>query len=415
MDDIRDRIIELRRVKAEELVENPKNWRKHPEGQRAALRQMVEQIGFAGAELARVLPDGRLMLIDGHLRKATFKSAVLPVLVTDLDEREADALLATFDPIGAMAEADNAKLEALLKEVQAEFDNVETMLEEVAAAFDVNLHDDDEPADDPGAQIDKAEELQNKWQVERGQIWQIGNHRLMCGDSTSAEDVAALMAGERAALVVTDPPYGVSYADKNEFLNNLDKGNRVQIPIAGDHFTKEQIQELWRLAFEKMNDIMLPGAVVYCFMPQGGDQMMMMMMMMMGAGIEPRHELIWLKNNHVLGRTDYAYKHEPILYAWKSGGHKFYGDFQTSVIECKKPQKSDLHPTTKPTELICTLVANSSLRSEIVYDPFGDSGTTMVACEQLGRQCRMMELEPKYCAVILERMSGMGLIPERRA
>jgi DNA modification methylase len=160
-----------------------------------------------------------------------------------------------------------------------------------------------------------------------------------------------------------------------------------------------------------MDKAMLPGAVVYCFMPQGGDQMMMMMMMM-GAGIEPRHELIWLKNNHVLGRVDYAYKHEPILYAWKDGGHKFYGDFQTSILEFPKPQQSNLHPTTKPVELIERLVTNSSQIDEIVFDPFLGSGTTLIACEKFGRQCRAVEIEPRYCAVTLQRFYDMtGTMP----
>jgi site-specific DNA-methyltransferase (adenine-specific) len=134
---------------------------------------------------------------------------------------------------------------------------------------------------------------------------------------------------------------------------------------------------------------------------------MMMMMMMMGAGIEPRHELIWLKNNHVLGRVDYAYKHEPILYAWKEGGHKFYGDFQTSILEFPKPTKSDLHPTMKPVELIERLVSNSSQMNETVYDPFLGSGTTLMACERLGRRCRAVEISPPYVAVAIERWATM--------
>lgn len=265
---------------------------------------------------------------------------------------------------------------------------------------------------DPGAQVDKAAQLQEQWQVERGDLWAIGKHRLLCGDSTNADDVARVMGGQLASLVVTDPPYGVEYADKNAFLNAIARGNRIQEPIAGDHQSKENTQAMWKSAFREMANVMSPGAVVYCFMPQGGDQMMMMMMMM-GAGIEPRHELIWLKNNHVLGRVDYAYKHEPILYAWKEGGHHFYGDFQTSILEFDKPHKSDLHPTMKPVELIARLIENSSQYNEVVYDPFGGSGTTMVACEQLSRQCRMIEISEKYCAVILQRMSDMGLTPQR--
>jgi len=177
------------------------------------------------------------------------------------------------------------------------------------------------------------------------------------------------------------------------------------MPIENDHLNAVEMQELWKNTFHQMNKVMDAGAVVYCFMPQGGDQMMMMMMMMMmSAGIEPRHELIWLKNNHVLGRVDYAYKHEPILYAWKEGGHKFYGGFQTSIIECNRPNKSELHPTMKPVELIEKLINNSSNKDEIIYDPFLGSGTSFIACENLGRRGRGIEISANYCAVILERM-----------
>jgi DNA modification methylase len=223
------------------------------------------------------------------------------------------------------------------------------------------------------------------------------------------------MQAHQARLVITDPPYGVAYADKNAFLNTIGPANRIETPIVNDHLTKPQMQALWKAAFTVMAAVMAPGAVIYCFMPQGGDQMMMMMMMMMeGAGIEPRHELIWLKNNHVLGRVDYAYKHEPILYAWKDGGHHFYGDFQTSILEYAKPQKSDLHPTTKPVALIEHLMQNSSRPGEGVYDGFVGAGTTLIAAENLGRVCYACELDPGYVAVTLERYRQLtGIVPTR--
>ena len=281
------------------------------------------------------------------------------------------------------------------------------------------------PAQDQGAQVDRAGELAQQYGTTAGQLWQLGKHRLAIGDCTDRAIVDALMMGEQCALVITDPPYGVEYADKNKWLNAIAPGNRIQTQIEGDHQTKEATQEMWRSTFEQMSTVMRRGAVVYCFMPQGGDQMMMMMMMMMmGAGIEPKHELIWLKNNHVLGRVDYAYKHEPILYAWKDAGHKFYGDFQTSVIECDKPLHSDLHPTMKPVALIEKLVNNSSLRDELVYDPFLGSGTTLIAAHNTGRICYGCEIDPKYGAVIIqrwealtgleaERLADMGLTPAR--
>jgi DNA modification methylase len=263
---------------------------------------------------------------------------------------------------------------------------------------------------DAEPQTNRSEELQEIWQVQPGDLWRLPSrtagqcHYLICGDCTDRAVVERVMGGERAELVVTDPPYGVEYADKNKFLNAISPANRIQTPIENDHQSKEETQAMWKAAFCEMSAVMLPGAVVYCFMPQGGDQMMMMMMMMMmGAGIEPRHELIWLKNNHVLGRVDYAYKHEPILYAWKAGGHKFYGDFQTSILEFPKPQRSDMHPTTKPTALLERLVSNSSRVGSVVYDPFVGSGTTIIAAENLGRQCRAIEISEAYTAVCLQR------------
>ena len=257
----------------------------------------------------------------------------------------------------------------------------------------------------PEVEEDEVPEVPVEAITKSGDLYILGEHRLLCGDSTSEKDVAILTKGQKASLVITDPPYGVSYADKNKFLKEIDKGNRVQSQIENDHLSKEETQKLWKDAFARMNDSMALGAVVYCFMPQGGDQMMMMMMM--EAGIEPRHELIWLKNNHVLGRVDYAYKHEPILYAWKKGGHKFYGGFQTSILEFKRPSSSKLHPTMKPVELVAKLMENSSQKNELVYEPFCGSGTTLIAAEQLGRKCYGMEISPNYCDVIVKRWENL--------
>jgi len=329
---------------------------------------------------------------------------IVAVRRTGLTE-EAKKRLAYFD--NRTAELADWDADVILADLEAgvDFDGLFTELELEDFGWEPDV------AEDAGAQMDKADELQEKWQVERGQVWQVGKHRVMCGDSTDADDVEKLMGGEKALLVVTDPPYGVNYSGKNTFLNAADKGNCVQSSIEGDAESGEAVQRIWKASFCEMNTIMERGASVYCFMPQGGDQMMMMMMMMMEAGIEPRHELIWLKNNHVLGRVDYAYKHEPILYAWKDGGHKFYGGFQTSILEFPKPLKSDLHPTTKPTELIERLIANSSKPGEIIYDPFLGSGTTCVAAEQTGRVCFGADICEKYCAVTLQRLQDMGLAP----
>ena len=291
----------------------------------------------------------------------------------------------------------------LLKEWGAEDKDIKAMF---AESEWTEITCEEKPTIDAEPQIDRAAELLEKWQVKTGDMFAIGEHRLICGDCTDATVVARVTEKEPVRLVIIDPPYGVSYADKNTFLNAISPANRIETPIENDHMNKENTQDLWRAAFAEIYKAMDKGAVIYCFMPQGGDQMMMMMMMMMSEKIEPRHELIWLKNNHVLGRVDYAYKHEPILYAWKEGGHKFYGDFQTSILEYPKPQLSDLHPTMKPVKLIQKLIENSSLQDETVLDSFCGSGTTLIACQNLHRRGRAIEISPAYVAVTLQRMSA---------
>ena len=173
-----------------------------------------------------------------------------------------------------------------------------------------------------------------------GDVWVLGKHRLMCGDSTSVDAVEKLMDGALADLVVTDPPYGVRYADKNSSLNASGRGNCIQTPIKNDHLQGDELKDFFLASFSSMFIAMKPGAPFYVFAPQGGEQMMMMMMMQ-EACLPVRHELIWVKNNHVLGRADYHYKHEPVLYGWKNGaGHPWYGDRNKfSIWHVDKPMQ----------------------------------------------------------------------------
>jgi site-specific DNA-methyltransferase (adenine-specific) len=413
----RNRVKELRYVSPRELEDHPLQHKIHPDHQRSVMRGILEEIGIADVLLAYESPSsGRLVAIDGHLRKS-LGDTPWPTVILDLDDAEAAYMLAVGDEVTLLAQKDQEALARLLHEVQSGDSAVQQMLSALAEREGiVPLGTPDMGHGGSGAdvepQLDRAAELCEQWGTAVGQVWQCGVHRVLCGDCTDTAAVASLMGDTQVALVVTDPPYGVSYADKNAFLNTIGRANRIETPIVNDHLSKVQMQAVWKQAFSVMVEMMAPGAVVYCFMPQGGDQMMMMMMMMEGAGIEPRHELIWVKNNHVLGRVDYAYKHEPILYAWKDGGHKFYGDFQTSLLEYPKPQKSDLHPTMKPVLLIERLVRNSSLRGDAVLDPFLGSGTTLIACENLGRVCYGCELDPGYTAVTLQRWADLtGQMP----
>lgn len=205
-------------------------------------------------------------------------------------------------------------------------------------------------------------------------------------------------------MIFTDPPYGVSYSDKNRYLNAVGRGNCIQVPIENDSKPPEEMYGFWKKAFELARKYLADYSAYYVTAPQGGDLLMMMMMMMKDAGLPLRHCLIWVKNNHVLGRSDYNYKHEPILYGWINH-HRFYakGDFKFSTWDIPKPLKSDLHPTMKPIALIKNAILNSTGDDSSVLDMFGGSGSTLIACEETGRKCRMMELSPEYCDVIVER------------
>lgn len=247
-----------------------------------------------------------------------------------------------------------------------------------------------------------------------GDLWQLGNHRLMCGDSTDAGSVALLMNGELADMVFTDPPYNVAIGTKNKAINDnrvergLKRTKSIEEDIANDKgMSDEEIgKSLWFPAFTNLYENAKDDCAIYVTMPQGGTHMMMMMMMMMQAKWQVKHELIWVKNSPTfsMGRLNYDYQHEPIMYGWKKF-HNWYGKgkFNKSIWGIDKPKKCDLHPTMKPVELIENALLNSTKQDDTVLDLFGGSGTTLIACEQLKRKAFLMELDPHYCDVIIAR------------
>lgn len=247
--------------------------------------------------------------------------------------------------------------------------------------------------------------------TKEGDIWVLGNHRLICGDSTNPDVWKALMGDDRADMVFTDPPYNVAIGDKNAALNEIQEANRITENIAGDAgMTDEQCgRTLWLPAFTNMRLYANDCCGFYLTMPQGATHMMMMLMMS-EAGWQLKHELIWVKNSPTfsMGRLDYDYQHEPILYGWNKK-HKFPGNgqFNKSIWNIDKPNKCDLHPTMKPVELVANAILNSSDIGDIIVDGFGGSGTTLIACEQLQRKCRMVEFDPHYCDVIVARWESL--------
>lgn len=422
-------------VALDELKRHPRNPKAHDLG---AIHTSVNRFGYVNP----VLIDERTgWLVAGHGRldtlaqmKAEGKAPpariqvkggewYVPVIrgVSFNSDAEVEAYLVADNRLTELGGWNEPELAALLQSLADEDVN---LLE--ATGYDGEdlqaLLDDltpPAPAEDKGAQIDRAAELQQQWQTERGQLWIIpskstnGEHRLLCGDSTNAGDVARVMAGERAEMVWTDPPYGVSVGDKNKRLNAIARSNRVVENLTNDTLDEPELAAMLCAAFDCAMAVCTAGAAWYVA------ALPVPLHVVFGQALKERgiwrQTIQWVKNNATLALpgVDYHWRAEPIFYGWlPDAAHRFYGGRkQDNVWEIDRPQKSPEHPTMKPVELVARAIENSSKRGEIVYDPFGGSGTTMVACEQRGRLCRMIEIEPKYCAVILQRMVDVGLEP----
>jgi hypothetical protein len=410
---IRDRVKELRRVRASELLPNPKNWRKHPPAQAEALRGLLTEIGYSDVLLARETSDGKLILIDGHLRAETTPDTTVPVAVLDLSEQEADLLLMSLDPLAAMADGDAKRVEELLSTVRSDDAAVGALLERVAREAGCQRVDWGVSGEDLEPKVDRAAELQLKWGTACGQLWRVGRHRLVCGDSRDRAVVTHLWAdeGPRLRMVWTDPPYGVDYAAKNAYLNRTDRGNRIQKPIANDQ--PAEVHALLASALSLARERALEGAACYATVPSG-PLLPGFIDALNQSGFIFRHLLIWIKDRFVLGMSDYHPRHEVILYGWLTNGAHYWagGRSQSTVFEIDRPHVSDLHPTTKPLELVTQMILNNTRPTEVVFDPFGGSGTTLVACERIGRIGFAVELDAGYAAVCLERLASMGLAPE---
>lgn len=359
---------------------------------------LIKEFGFKVPVVIR--SDGEV--IDGHLQlKAARQLGMKQVPVVLADEwtpAQVKAFRLAVNRSAEWAEWDDDLLKLELDDLKLEDFDLELIGFEDVALDDGGTKGLTDP--------DEVPEMQEKPVTLQGDIWLLGKHRLMCGDSTDAGSVALLMAGKKADMVFTDPPYNVDYTGKNEFLSRYGKDLACPVPIEGDaaKSDEEAGEKLWFPAFANMFQNAKSCSSIYCTMPQGGAHGMMMMMMMAKAGWQVKHEIIWLKNNIVLGRCDYNYKHEPIIFGWAEN-HRFYGkgQFQSSVWEVAKPMQNKFHPTMKPVELIENALLNSSKAGDIVLDLFGGSGSTLIASEKTGRACRMMELSEHYCDVVIRR------------
>lgn len=383
-------------------VDNP---RKNDEAAKKVMAS-IKRFGFGAPLLARK-ENGEI--IAGHTRLKAAQSLGLkqvPVRYLDLDPAEAHLLALADNRLNEVAEWDQPKLMELLSNFS--FDDVDLAgwdqkaLEQMGTDLLKGMGDvtEDEAPEPPEVAVTKP-----------GDLWILGQHRLLCGDSAVRADIDRVMQGDRACCVFTDPPYGVSQAKKNRELNKSAGGkggdaSRNETDIVDDDLSPEELKQRLVPAFVNLREaVMAEDCTLFVSAPQGGE-LGMMMMMMQEAGLRARHVLIWKKNcaTFSMGRLDYDYAHEPILLTWgKRHKRPMLGKHKTSVWEVDKPRSSKEHPTMKPVELYANAYMNNSDQGDIVADIYGGSGTCIIAAEQVGRSARVIEISPHYCDVIVKR------------
>lgn len=395
-----------------------------------AVEKVAESIKEFGWKVPAVI-DKNNIIVAGHTR---YKAAQLLgitkipcIIADDLTEEQINAFRLADNKTAEFAQWDLEKLAAELEEIE----NIDMQ----TFGFEFAEEDDDEIIED-----DFEEELPEEPKSKFGEIYQLGDNKLMVGDSTNPADVSALMNGEKADMIITDPPYNVDYKSKDQALLTLRPSKRTQKDIyndiENDKMNNEDFIKFLTTAFINLRENAKPGAAFYIWHAAMHTSDFWKACSL--ADLQVRQQLIWVKNMFVIGRQDYQWKHEPCLYGWTNGGSHYFINDRTqdtiiqddtidnfnklkkeeaielliniykklepsSVLYEDKPNRSEIHPTMKPINLFARLIKNSSKKGENVLDLFGGSGTTLIACEQLNRKAFLMEYEPKYVDVIIKR------------
>ena len=433
--------MEIINRQVKDLIPYDKNPRKNDEAVKY-VKESIEQFGFK----VPIVIDADGVIVAGHTRLKAAKELGMKevpcIVADDLTPEQVKAFRLVDNKTAEIAEWDTELLNTELLDLESNFDMSDF-------GFDIYLQTDEASADDFDA--DAVAEAIAEPVTKLGDIWALGGHRVMCGDSTKPEDFERLMDDTKAALVITDPPYNVNYGDKAEMLEEyLGKGHINTSRILNDNMGDQEFRQLLTDAFTRAYEAMVPGAPIYVFHAE--TEGINFREAFKDAGFKLSQCLIWVKSAFVLGRQDYHWRHEPILYGWKEGeAHRWYGDRNkdtaileecpgvtvkqtkkgdlitftdglntvsirakeyeiedtNTVIYHERPSRSEDHPTMKPVGLIVKLLRNSSKRGDVVLDPFGGSGSTLIACEEQKCTCYMMELDPKYCDVIIKRWESL--------
>jgi len=342
-----------------------------------AVAASIREFGFK----VPIVIDKNGVIVAGHTRYEASKKLGLEevpcVIADDLTDEQVKAFRLADNKTAELASWNPELLEVEMSGIDS-IDMTEFGFIEPEKAEAVEDDFDIEPPEEPTAQ--------------RGEIWQLGAHRVMCGDSTDVSDVKKLLGGVQADLYLTDPPYNIGYEGKT----------KKKLTIENDIQDSDSFRNFLVLAFSAAKEVMKAGAAFYIW--HADTEGYNFRGACMDVGWQVRENLIWSKDVFTLGRQDYQWRHEPCLYGWNEGSHAWYSDRkQSTILEFARPKRSEEHPTMKPIPLFDYQIRNSSKEGDIVFDSFGGSGTTIMACEQNGRKGYCMELDPKYVDVIIKR------------
>jgi len=386
------------------LIPDPRNARLHSARNLALIAESLRDVGAARSI---VVDETGTVLAGNATLAAAGQAGLARVRIVDADGTELIAVrrtglsagqkqrLALYDNRAAeLADWDTEVLASLADDVDLTALWLPDELADLLAGDDASIDLLGDPDDVPDLPADPV--------TRPGDLWTIGPHRLLCGDATNPADLDRLMAGERATCLWTDPPYGVSYVGKT--ADALTIANDTDAGLAG----------LLEAAFTNVGPHLEAGASFYIAHP-AGPLALTFAQVVADLGWSVRQTLVWVKDSLVLGRSDYHYRHEPLLFGYLPGpgrrgrgGVGWHGDnAQDTVFEIPRPKASPDHPTTKPVALVTTMLANSTRRGDLVLDPFGGSGTTLIACAELGRSARLLEIDPRYCDITVRRWEAV--------
>lgn len=371
---------------------NPRKDLKPEDEEFQKIVRSIETFGYVDPII--INKDGTI--IGGHQRYKVLKYlkyTEIQCVVLDISKEQEKLLNIALNKISG--DWDKDKLEELLAELQNEdldlsvtgfdFDEIDDILQDINGTKEDDF--------DIDAALEEIEEPITKV----GDVWKLGRHYLMCGDSTQKENVLKLTNNQQIDMILTDPPYNVDY----------EGGTADKLKIENDNMSETEFYNFLLAAFRNMYKLLKNGGSIYVF--HSDTEGINFRNAFNSVGFKLAQCLIWVKNTFVMGRQDYQWQHEPCLYGWKEGaGHYFTDDrTQSTILEYDKPQRNELHPTMKPVDMLCQLIKNSSEENQIILDLFGGSGSTLIACEQMNRTCYTMELDPKYCDVIVKRWEAL--------